>query len=202
MPVKAESMTSPVVMLYADTEFTDFINTDLISVALVSACGSSEFYGELTDYAKADESDFVKANVLPLLTKTPMVVSDKTQFIKGTRKEVAVQLLEYLEAVDRANPDNLFIHICVDYSTDFTLIMDLLYVIQDAFYGTRVNTLLSKLRGQLIAEDLSRISNAQSDAVLRTIQACRIVDNKDLAHHALIDARCNRNIHRLGFDHA
>jgi hypothetical protein len=53
-------------LLFIDTEFTDFRNPQLISIALVSDCGEHEFYAELP-YDLERCNDFVVATVLPLL---------------------------------------------------------------------------------------------------------------------------------------
>ncbi len=37
-------------ILFLDTEFTDFQQPDLISIGLVSECGSHEFYAERNDF--------------------------------------------------------------------------------------------------------------------------------------------------------
>ena len=55
---------------FLDTEFTDFVRPDLISIALVSEDGR-EFYAERTDYREDDCSDFVRETVLPLLGGVP-----------------------------------------------------------------------------------------------------------------------------------
>ncbi|HEX7642821.1 MAG TPA: hypothetical protein VF472_11500 [Burkholderiaceae bacterium] len=53
-------------LIFIDTEFTDFRNPQLISIALVSDCGGHEFYAELP-YDLERCSGFVMATVLPLL---------------------------------------------------------------------------------------------------------------------------------------
>jgi hypothetical protein len=57
-------------LVFLDTEFTDFVRPDLISIALVSEDGC-EFYAERTDYHRDACSDFVRENVLPLLGRVP-----------------------------------------------------------------------------------------------------------------------------------
>ena len=57
-------------LVFLDTEFTDFTRPDLISLALVSEDGR-EFYAERTDYYTTRCSDFVKETVLPLLGRVP-----------------------------------------------------------------------------------------------------------------------------------
>lgn len=68
-----DEIISPVwsgLLVFVDTEFTDFIQTDLISIGLVTEDGR-EFYAERNDYRREDCSDFVVAEVLPLLHRVP-----------------------------------------------------------------------------------------------------------------------------------
>lgn len=46
-------------LLLLDTEFTDILNPELISLGLVSACGQHEFYAELTDFNRSNCTRFV-----------------------------------------------------------------------------------------------------------------------------------------------
>lgn len=55
-------------LVFLDTEYTDFIDCDLISIGLVSEDGQHELYLERSDYERAWCNDFVRAAVLPLLT--------------------------------------------------------------------------------------------------------------------------------------
>lgn len=54
-------------LLFCDTEFTDFRAPQLISIALVSEDGQQEIYLERTDYDRDQCSPFVIKTVLPLL---------------------------------------------------------------------------------------------------------------------------------------
>ena len=56
--------------LFVDTEFTDFLNCDLISIAIVAADGR-EFYGERSDFDQGSCSEFVRAAILPQLGQYP-----------------------------------------------------------------------------------------------------------------------------------
>ncbi len=58
-------------LIFIDTEFTDFINCELISIGMVSADGQHEFYGERSDYDEGQCSDFVHEAVLPYLGQIP-----------------------------------------------------------------------------------------------------------------------------------
>lgn len=191
------SRNNHVVMLYADTEFTDFIQTDLISIALVGTKDTPEFYGEITDYRKEDESEFVKAQVLPLMANTPAVLSAGTSYVKSTRQATALALLNYLESVIQQNPDAYYVHVCVDYSTDYALLLDLLYDLKDTDATDRVSTVLGVLRGMLIAEDLANVQSKLPQAVSTIAENNFIVNNVNMQHHALIDARVNRDVHAL-----
>ena len=53
-------------LIFLDTEFTDFVDCDCIAIGLVAEDGR-EFYAELTDYRQEACSDCVRETVLPLL---------------------------------------------------------------------------------------------------------------------------------------
>ena len=52
--------------VFIDTEFTNFMNPDLISIGAVCDNGQT-FYGENLDFLKPLSSDWVKENIYPLL---------------------------------------------------------------------------------------------------------------------------------------
>jgi hypothetical protein len=56
--------------VFLDTEFTDFVRPDLISLALVAEDGR-EFYAERTDYHRDACNAFVRKNVVPFLGRVP-----------------------------------------------------------------------------------------------------------------------------------
>ena len=56
-------------LIFLDTEFTDFIDCELISIGMVSEDGQHVFYAERTDYTNAYCNHFVRAAVLPRLGK-------------------------------------------------------------------------------------------------------------------------------------
>jgi len=58
-------------LLFLDTEFTDYIDIDLISIGLVSEDGRATFYAERNDYRREATSDFVRDAVLPHLGQQP-----------------------------------------------------------------------------------------------------------------------------------
>lgn len=67
--------------LFLDTEFTNFINPDLISLGLISEDGRHEFYAEIIDYNYMLASPFVREEVLPLLEH---IYGDRRQFVAGS----------------------------------------------------------------------------------------------------------------------
>jgi hypothetical protein len=90
---------------FLDTEFTDFLECELISIGIVSEDGR-EFYGECTDFDRSKCSDFVNLAVLPQLGQQPAVI--------GTEEELGVALKTWLAQFDA-------IEICFDYAMDFEL---------------------------------------------------------------------------------
>ncbi len=75
-------------LLFLDTEFTDFIDIDLISIGLVSEDGRATFYAERNDYRRDAASDFVRVAVLPHLEQQPENTC--------SRKELTRRLYEWL----------------------------------------------------------------------------------------------------------
>jgi hypothetical protein len=99
--------------VFVDTEFTDFIDCDLVSVALVADDGR-EFYGERSDYDRASCSEFTRAAVLSQLGQHPERVF--------TRDTLRAALIEWLAGFD-GEPERL---LCFDYGGDWELLCDLL----------------------------------------------------------------------------
>lgn len=98
--------------LFLDTEFTDYIECELISIGIVSEDGR-EFYAERNDVDLSRCSPFVKEAVLPLLGREPAIV--------GTKVQLSDALKAWLAQFDD-------VEVCVDYSTDFELFS---YLVRD-----------------------------------------------------------------------
>jgi hypothetical protein len=99
--------------LFVDTEFTDFIDCDLISIALVADDGR-EFYGERSDYDHASCSEFVRAAVLPQLGRFPGCVFER----EVLRSALASWLGQFANESERL--------LCFDNGGDWELLCDLL----------------------------------------------------------------------------
>jgi hypothetical protein len=67
-------------LVFLDTEFTDFVRPELISLALVCEDGR-EFYAERTDYDPEQCSEFVHETVIPLLGRVPSAACTRTELI-------------------------------------------------------------------------------------------------------------------------
>ena len=91
--------------VFIDTEFTDFIDPQLISIDLVTQSGE-EFYAELP-YEVRECSEFIKAAVLPLLGYAPHA--------EMTKDDLYVQMTNWLRLV---RPKDQEVFICYDYKTD------------------------------------------------------------------------------------
>lgn len=71
--------------LFIDTEFTDFIDCELISIGLVSEDGRHEFYAEVEDYDRQKCNAHVQAGIWPLLGKTPEAVIPRAVLVEQLR---------------------------------------------------------------------------------------------------------------------
>lgn len=99
--------------VFVDTEFTDFIDCDLISIALVAGDGR-EFYGERADYDQGSCSEFVRAAVVSQLGQHPGCIF--------SRDTLRVALHAWLDQF-AAEPERI---LCFDYGGDWELLCDLL----------------------------------------------------------------------------
>lgn len=102
-----------VLKVFIDTEFTDFIDTHLISIGMAAELGQ-EFYAEVP-YPDKSCSAFVREAVIPLLGRLPNCFY--------TLEELQSQIVSWLEQVKNGNQD---IEICYDYQTDWDLFADVL----------------------------------------------------------------------------
>lgn len=105
-------------LIFLDTEFTDFVDTDLISIGLVDETGR-EFYAELIDYRQEACSDFVHTVVRPLLKQYE-------HRIEGTQWQVAQALREWLKHYSEDGAT-----VCYDYNLDWYLMAELLRMLPE-----------------------------------------------------------------------
>ncbi|MBC3862433.1 3'-5' exoribonuclease [Undibacterium jejuense] len=101
------------VNIFIDTEFTDFIDTHLISIGMVTAKGE-EFYAEVP-YPENACSPFVREAVIPLLGKYPQCIF--------SAKDLQTKMLDWLSSL---RPIGQRVNICFDYQTDWDLFADAL----------------------------------------------------------------------------
>lgn len=100
-------------LLFIDTEFTDFKDMDLISIGIVSQ-DLHEFYAENTEYEKTWCNDFVKSVVLPKLQGAEYAMSHDQ-----IKEKLQIWLSDLLE-------EHLSLLFIFDYSGDWSLLCDLL----------------------------------------------------------------------------
>ena len=98
---------------FIDTEFTDWKDSRLISIAIVSEDGK-EFYGECSDFDLTVCSAFVRATVLPQLGSFPGRLMPTSQ--------LALELSDWLLAIP-IKPKPV---VCYDSDGDYELLTDLL----------------------------------------------------------------------------
>ena len=100
-------------LVFMDTEFTDFLDPRLISIGMVADSGE-EFYAEVP-FPDAACSAFVRAAVLPLLNQYPHAYCPVV--------DLGMRITEWLQIVKGSNKG---IEICIDYQTDWDLFADAL----------------------------------------------------------------------------
>jgi hypothetical protein len=100
-------------LLFFDTEFTDFKDMDLISIGIVSQ-HLHEFYAENSEYNKAWCNDFVKAEVL-----TKLQGGECTMPYDQLKEKLQIWISDLLE-------EYVSVLFVFDYSGDWLLLGDLL----------------------------------------------------------------------------
>ena len=96
-------------LIFLDTEFTDSLQIDLISIGMVSADGAHELYAERSDFQHHWCNAFVRAAVLPQLGKAGAALD---------RAQMAVRLLDWFASL----PDG--VTVACDSFSDWELLID------------------------------------------------------------------------------
>jgi hypothetical protein len=97
-----------VLKVFIDTEFTDFVNPQLISLGMAASTGE-EFYAEVP-YVFDDCSDFVLDIVIPLLGRYPDSICSTS--------ELPIRLSAWLNEIKIGHDS---VEICCDSQTDWNL---------------------------------------------------------------------------------
>jgi len=128
-------------IIFIDTEFSDFINTELISIGMVDQLDRT-FYAELPCNLK-ECSDFVREVVIPQL--------GEIHGAQCTREELKIRLLDWLSAYkDEPEPTV----IAYDYSGDFSLFLNALdNELPSWIRGANINGYINALRDEIFWRD-------------------------------------------------
>ena len=154
----------PAMQIFLDTEFTDFSEPSLISIALVGVDGR-EFYAECTDYPREACSDFVRNTVEPLLGRVPGAACNQA--------ELRQRLRAWFGCVAETAT------IVCDFAIDWQLLVNAFYARAEIDAGIN------------IGEKLVLGSTTINDPVFELAQAQSFSDAWP-PHHALADARALR----------
>ena len=170
-------------LCFIDTEFTDFINTDLISLGAVTEDGKHEFYCELNDYNRKASSEFVRNVVEPLLDLDKFGMS---------RTQASARFFCWLEELG----DEYVI--CPDYSGDWEIIADLLEVLPDNISRTPImlhqhlNKQILDKANELQTPDFKWFFESAKKQYTEGFLEYFLRNPKPRQHHALADAKANR----------
>jgi hypothetical protein len=163
------------VILFIDTEWADELANELVSLALVSDCGKFEFYAE-RDPLPADAREFVRATIYPLLERGQRALPDAS---------FTQQLHAFFRTTQQAaKPGKLTV--ASDHRND----LDLLGIALEAF-----NLPDTPPRPAFDTLDLGTLGASFS----QNVEECFTKDDavRIRRHHALVDARVNRDAYLL-----
>ena len=158
-------------ILFIDTEWADPLANELVSLALVSDCGRHEFYAE-RDPLPDNGTEFVQQVVYPLLERGERALPDP---------EFTQRLHEFLGRMQGlAKPER--VTVAYDHRND----LDLLGIALEAFDSPEMPP-----RPYFQERDLGELGSTYK----RAVEECFTRDEASAArrHHALVDARINRD---------
>lgn len=163
-------------LIFIDTEFTDFLNIELMSLGMVTERGE-ELYVEITDYNRGKESEFVRNGIVQMF--------DHAKYGK-TKHDAALYVKEWLEAL----PGNSVLFVA-DYYSDFQLLQDLL---ADVEVNKKLQAgMIDKALMMTLHERGFHLPGELSKAYRRFVMGVDgHEDHHFRRHHALDDAKMNR----------
>jgi hypothetical protein len=165
------------VILFIDTEWADQLANEVVSLALVSDCGKFEFYAE-RDPLPSDATEFVRTVVYPLLDRGKRALPDA---------DFTQQLHKFFRTAQKsAKPGK--VTVAYDHRND----LDLLGIALEAF-----NLPDTPPRPAFDTLDLG--SGSLGATFAKNVEGCFATDGASSArrHHALVDARVNRDAYLL-----
>lgn len=175
--------TGKTLRVHLDTEFTDFVEPELISIGLVSDEGH-EFYGENLSFDHGKSSEFVQKNIYPLLKPAEYGMKER---------ELSARLWVWLDEL----PCD-FVIISADYTTDLELFEELLgdkhpKILEIENFRHRITWWI---RGNIVNDPNPETSGLAIYTAIQNRFKMEFIDyffkTKEIQHHALSDAKANR----------
>lgn len=105
-------------LVFLDTEFTDFIDCELISIGLVSEDGQRELYLEIDDFERDKCNHYVQVNILDLLGRSIYVEGRQAQATAVPKRTLSTCLQGFFKALPRR------VTIACDSEIDWGLLLD------------------------------------------------------------------------------
>lgn len=164
--------------LFLDTEFTNLMNPELISIGIITEDGNHEFYMERNDYKKDSCSQFVKEMVEPFL------MTNGAKF-----NEISARLYVWLTELEEDY------QVIVDYPDDWELFLDLVENLPKNIIGEpcyvypqlETNAVMKGMKDNSMLETILTVRKAFKDGVNDFFFTYKLPN-----HHALNDAKANR----------
>lgn len=164
--------------LFLDTEFTNLMHPQLISIGIITEDGKQEFYMERNDYDKKSSSQFVREMVEPFLMTNGV-----------TFNEMSARLYTWLVELSEEY------QVVVDYPDDWELFLDLVENLPQNIKGEpcyvypqlETVAVLKGMKDDCMLQHIISIRKAFKDAVNDFFFTYKLPN-----HHALNDAKANR----------
>lgn len=172
------------IRVHLDTEFTDFVEAELISIGFAASNGE-EFYGENVNFNDGRCSPFVKEVVFPLLDLHKYGMSNA---------ELAARIWTWFDELDAD-----FVILAAGHQIDFDLFFDLMAqerhpkILATDLKFTTVNRWINgNIENDPNPEDSARAIYISIRRKLFELTMEYFLKNNEKQHHALSDARADR----------
>lgn len=173
--------TGESVTVFYDTEFTDLtIDSELLSIGLVADNVDAELYIEISDANRADASNFVRTEVLPLFGQfNPAVL---------THGNAAKKVVAWLDGLREGNRNRQVVMVS-DSPWDWQHLSELLGQLAGQASWSQTLNVIGRTVQQMIS------APSQIGSINEKIEAYH--REHSLQHHALVDARALKMAYKV-----
>jgi hypothetical protein len=174
--------------IFLDTEFTDFSDPHLISIAMISEDGAHQIYREISDYPKWKASQFVNDIVVPMLD----IKSYGTTYVWA-----GLDVVDWFNSLPSSD-----ITIVLDYAGDWHLLQQLIekHMLK---LTKQITPLMSKqaFENMMNSKGFTRPTLVSAAYDFAAASEIKFQEDINKRHHALVDVKAMRYGWQCGYQY-